>query len=64
MDYVMTKIKLAPLEQELQSAGRQEYARPRLKDFGSVGALTQGGTAGVVEQPAGMGAQQNPNRMA
>lgn len=60
----MTKITRAAIAQDAQSAGRQEYARPRLKDFGSVGALTQGGTAGLVEQPAGMGAQQNPNRMA
>jgi len=55
MDYVMTKIKLAALEQELQSAGREKYAPPRLKDFGSVGALTQSGTAGVAENNPPMG---------
>ena len=61
MDYVMTKIKLAALQQELQSAGREKYAPPRLKDFGSVGALTQSGTAGKLEQMSGQGSM---NQMA
>ena len=45
----MTKITRAAIEQNAQSASRKEYAPPRLKDFGAVGALTQGGTAGMVE---------------
>jgi len=57
----MTKITRAAIEQDAPSAGRQEYARPRLKDFGSVGALTQSGTAGKLEQMSGQGSM---NQMA
>ena len=51
----MTKITRAAIEQNAQSASRKEYAPPRLKDFGSVGALTQSGTAGVSENNPPMG---------
>jgi len=40
---------------------RQFYAAPVLKEFGKVGALTQGGSAGITETGQGM---MNPNQMA
>ena len=36
-------------------ATRQPYEKPRLKEFGQVGALTQAGTGGMVEGMMDMG---------
>ena len=32
-----------------RSVGRETYAAPKLKEFGPVGTLTQGGVSGVAE---------------
>ena len=51
----MTGTKQTGLPQDEQAAGRKEYIAPKIRVFGAVGALTQGGTAGMVEG--------NPNNM-
>ena len=45
---------------------RAKYVPPRLKEFGQVGMLTQGGSGAMVEgsqgMGGGMGGTMNPNR--
>ena len=44
-----------------KTALKSPYSSPRLREFGPVGSLTQGGSAGVTEVGTGM---MNPNQMA
>lgn len=37
-------------ESDERSAGRSDYKRPNLVEFGRVGALTQSGTTGVMTE--------------
>ena len=46
---------------KLPASTRQFYAAPVLREFGKVGDLTQGGSAGATEVGTGM---MNPNQMA
>ncbi len=54
----MVNIKHLDDKKGVQSDRRQTYERPKLREFGQVGALTQGGSAGDFEQ----GMSQNMNR--
>ena len=54
----MVTIKQAAMQYDARSAGRDEYATPKLKLFGSVGALTQSGTANRAENAQMMGAMR------
>ena len=51
----MTDVKNAAKQREAQPANRDEYAAPKLKVFGAVGALTQAGTLGTAESMPGQG---------
>ena len=51
----------SPLQDE-RSVHRVAYAPPTLKEFGAVGALTQGGAGSVAEMGMGMGMGGNPMR--
>ena len=44
-----------------KTLNKSPYTVPRLREFGPVGSLTQGGSAGTVETGVGM---MNPNQMA
>ena len=44
-----------------KAAHKLPYSLPKLKEFGPVGSLTQGGSAGATETGVGM---MNPNQMA
>jgi len=45
----MTGTKQTGLPQDGQAAARKKYIAPKMRVFGAVGALTQGGTAGMIE---------------
>ena len=53
-------------ESDVQPISRAKYEPPRLKEFGQVGMLTQGGSGAMVEgsqgMGGGMGSTMNPNR--
>ena len=46
--------------QELQRGSRAPYTVPKLKEFGDVGSLTQGGTGMANEGTQGGGAKPRP----
>jgi hypothetical protein len=46
----LTDIDQKTKHDDARSNTREEYARPELKVFGQVGALTQSGSNGVVEE--------------
>jgi hypothetical protein len=47
---IMVKIKQIPEQQDHRTvSGREPYLAPILKVFGPVGALTQGGSPGMME---------------
>ena len=59
--------KISPqLESDKPTAARATYRAPKLREFGAVGVLTQGGSGTMVEGGAGMGGMMggatNPNR--
>jgi len=45
----MADIERKSRQNDARSADREEYARPKLKVFGQVGALTQSGTGLEIE---------------
>ncbi len=48
-----------------RTPGRYPYSPPKLRTFGPVGVLTQGGTGNMIEGAMGMGMMMginNPNR--
>ena len=47
-------IKQTMKKSDTEARTREEYKGPALKEFGSVGALTQAGTGGAAEQGGGM----------
>ena len=52
---IMSDIKRLPIEAEHEGTDilRTPYAPPKLKEFGSVGTLTQGGTGNAMEGSQG-----------
>ena len=47
-------IKQTMKKSDTEARTREEYKSPTLKEFGSVGALTQAGTGTMSEQAGGM----------
>jgi hypothetical protein len=52
---LLVDIKQKTEQQNPKPTGRAAYSTPKLKVFGSVGELTQAGTAGGAEMGMGMG---------
>jgi len=48
----MTKIKPGSDGKDNRLTGRSAYTRPKLREFGPIGALTQAGTGGMSEYMA------------
>jgi len=51
----LADIEQKPGQNDARSAAREEYARPKLRVFGQVGALTQSGSGLDAEKAMDMG---------